>query len=69
MNTLKLNVNEPLFVINRKTYELVNFFEGPIADAFEMYILLVSLADQLKPMGSENPAEMILMCDTDGDLE
>ena len=40
-----------VFVVNRKTYEVVNFFEGPIADAFEMYILFVSLADQLKPLG------------------
>jgi hypothetical protein len=52
------------------TYQLVDTFEGPIADAFEMYILLVSLADKLNyPSIPINPAKMILNCDTDTELE
>jgi hypothetical protein len=52
-----MQITEPVFVVNKRTSEVVDFFDGPIADAFDMYILLISLADQLKSFGPSNPAE------------
>ena len=67
--TLNLELNEPVFVVNKKTSEVVDFFEGPIADAFDMYILLISLADLLKPYGEDNPAEQLLHSDMANEIE
>ena len=36
-----------MYTVNRKTYELIDFFKGAIADAFDMYLLIVSLSDKL----------------------
>jgi hypothetical protein len=46
-----------MFIINKKTYEVVDFYEGQIADAFDMYLLLVSLSDKLKEVDKNNLAE------------
>lgn len=46
-STLNLSQIDPMYIVNKKTYEVVDFFTGTIADAFEMYLLIVSLADKL----------------------
>jgi len=55
-----LPLDSPLYVVNRKTYEEVNFFTESIADAFDMYILLISLADKLSKLEDNNLAKTIL---------
>jgi hypothetical protein len=42
-NTLNLPLDSPIYRVNARTYEVIDFFEGSIGEAFDMFILLASL--------------------------
>jgi hypothetical protein len=53
-NELKIPVTSALHVVNARAYETIDNFEGPIGGAFDIFVLIISLADKLKVLEDQN---------------